>query len=156
MVLRIASKANQPAGIPKCSCGASNSLPMNASQDITSSDGVVFTQRACHVLAREIQLRTDWAMCAFRDIGAVGEHRLPSLHTFIRMPDGHLLDVEGVHTEQEIYLRWWGKVIEDCVVIDEFSANEIGDKWGWPEDAAIETRARCLATKLIQTAVSKV
>lgn len=68
---------------------------------ITDLDIIRFTEGDCHYLARAINHITGWPIHCFTwDDGE------PEGHAFIVMPNGKILDVEGVHTPEQFYKSW--------------------------------------------------
>jgi hypothetical protein len=67
---------------------------------ITSKDIYRFASGDCHYLARAISQRSGWPIYCF-----VSDNT-PALHAFVCMPDGRALDIEGVHTLEELTSKW--------------------------------------------------
>lgn len=61
-----------------------------------------FTEGDCHILAKHLSEQSGWPMCAF---GIPGRIKLDR-HAFVRRPDGKILDVQGLCTEQAFRKRW--------------------------------------------------
>lgn len=64
-------------------------------------DNYRFTCGDCHILALRLHRLTGWDLCTFAD-----EDEEPRLHAFVRLPDGRILDVNGVQTETEFRAHW--------------------------------------------------
>lgn len=79
---------------------------------ITELDNKRFTCGDCHYLARAIHKRTGWQIGAFSWPVVENSDRYtwnpggPDYHAFAIMPDGRVLDVEGVKTQEELKERW--------------------------------------------------
>lgn len=67
---------------------------------VQGDDKKLFTQAACHRLAKAINDLTGWPIYAFWD----GEDY--DVHTFVKMPNGDYLDIEGAKSPEAFMLRW--------------------------------------------------
>lgn len=71
-----------------------------------------FTEGDCWVLAMSVHKATGWTIVA---VGACEEDPVEEtvggpdwVHMAVRTPTGTIVDVEGIHTDEEKYLeRWW-------------------------------------------------
>lgn len=71
-----------------------------------------FTEGDCWVLAQAIHQTTGWMIVA---VGACEEDPVEEItvgpdwvHMAVRTPQGHLLDIMGLHKDEEKFLdRWW-------------------------------------------------
>lgn len=84
----------------------------------------------CHFLAREISRKTGWPVTTC--LNSEGEH---AYHAFVLTPEGLGLDIDGLHTVEELAQQWGGATVNKqahSVVTgnhdDEF------DSWGSAED----------------------
>lgn len=78
----------------------------------------MFTEGCCYVLAAEISRRTGWSVYGFGRPGGS-----PGIHAFVLMPDGMVLDVRGVQTQQKMCSDWG----EDSIIPFGASDHHIWD-----------------------------
>ena len=90
---------------------------------ITENDEAMFTRGGCLVLADLISEATGWPVCS---LTTEDEPDGPDIHAFVRTPDGKYLDIEGVHTEEEMLDRW---VRWDPISIEEYDLSQFDYSW---------------------------
>lgn len=105
---------------------------------ITDRDRAIFTEGDCHLLAIELHKRGVGKLHSF----ACPDEGDTDLHAFVILPDGRILDVEGIYEGDEPYGRYWGR---KCYCIDRpqiiEAAPEDFDRWGY-EPVFAETAER--------------
>lgn len=80
------------------------------------SDIKRFTEGDCYVLALEINKLTGWPVV---DIGQV--------HAVVKTPCNNYLDIEGLHTKEEVSSKWG---LDDFYEFDPNSEEEYFKIWG--------------------------
>lgn len=73
-----------------------------------------FTEGDCWVLAEEVRKMTGWEKVAvgYDDTEEGQKPDFYWLHVANRLPDGRLLDITGIHSDEEFIDRWGGPVSE--------------------------------------------
>lgn len=91
----------------------------------------VFTAGACGAIALALHDRFGWPLIAITEADNVHEGIAgggSSVHYMVRVPDGRLLDILGLHTDEEA-LEEWGGHTDDGEGAIGVSARE--DVWEW-------------------------
>lgn len=94
------------ATVPKPLPSQSFSFPKETVQAFTEGD--------CWVLAEEVRKMTGWEKVAvgYDDTEEGQKPDFYWLHVANRLPDGRLLDITGIHSDEEFIDRWGGPVSE--------------------------------------------
>lgn len=116
------------------------------------SDVQRFTEGDCWILAVEIHRLTGWQMQAFH-WGL--KEALPDWHVWVQTPQGFCLDIEGLHTKEELMKKHGLKNIIDCTLKDfscTFKDFYGDDADNWPVVYGMESfqRARELVALLLK------
>jgi hypothetical protein len=90
---------------------------------ITSADIERFTEGDCHIMAWAIHKETGWPIYTFWD---GDEHWM---HAFVKMPNGKIIDVEGV-TTLRTFKKKWSKYGNDPIKRIEWK--DLRESWGGP------------------------
>lgn len=88
------------------------------------SDQERFTRGDCHILARELNRRTGWPIYTFTKNGGRAW-----AHAFVKTPDGHYLDIEGLHTFHQIRRRWEAGFIKHWDSWEQLRDHDNRDSW---------------------------
>lgn len=104
---------------------------------ITVEDQDYFTCGCCHLLAQEISRRAGWPLYSISD-----DDGLPDDHAFVLHPSGKYLDVNGLHSEEEMLEGWASR--DDAQVIhtnwtELLSWGDDPDGFGWDGDKVLES-----------------
>lgn len=85
-----------------------------------------YSNGRCYRLAQAIADLTGWTLVAVLDTWTVSGALYSRGHIAVRHPDGHLLDVSGLHTDGEIAAEWDADTITTLDHISDLPA-----QWGW-------------------------
>ena len=113
---------------------------------ITDEDVKIFTNGACHVLAREVSLLTGWPINCFLDSAED-----PDKHAFVVPAPGWRLDVMGTHPAYEHDKSWgWQPYTHSAFTYDEIVTcwRSCGGTWVARQEAHT-ARSRQIAPLLI-------
>lgn len=98
---------------------------MNAAEFFTPDEQEAFTFGDCWLLARAMHNITGWQMVAVGCTGGAVDGMLRDwVHIAVRTPQGLILDINGLHTDDEVRDQWQG---EFWMVSDEEGVIEIFD-----------------------------
>ncbi len=116
-------------------------------------DNYRFTCGDCHILAKRIAKVTGWDLCTFVD-----EEGDPFLHAFVRMPDGNILDVNGVQTEEAFRQHWQAPAEDPSYRIGTWTWSGLRASTWWTSPTFGRysyARARIIAGKLLDQLSNK-
>lgn len=105
-------------------------------EDAREADIRRFTEGDCWLLARTLWKRHGWQPCAFCSGDGIGD-----LHAFVRLPNGHYLDIVGIWNEPGLKSEW---TAADIGPVDPSNLRE----WGPPLSFWSYKRVRKIANEL--------